>query len=174
MSDENSGCCINQASTELKLYQVFIFSVPILFTSVLLLLFYLCYLRRRSVEWYSLGMRTSVQGINLVGYLCLIGFSFSDWVTVIVIGANLAGCFGLFRLNLDWRSWGKCCQLLCTRRAFVSKTHSEFRSLTAFSFSKFQHLRIPQYPCMLLSKCAWYVNCNSTTTLRNFESGDCP
>lgn len=72
MSDENSGCCMNQASTEVKLYQVFIFSMPILFTSVLLLLFYLCYLRRRRVEWSSLGMRTSAQEINLVGIFILL------------------------------------------------------------------------------------------------------
>ncbi|KAL9673433.1 hypothetical protein QQ045_029691 [Rhodiola kirilowii] len=66
MTDErdNTDCCMNTASAELKLYQVFIFSVPIVFTSVLILLFYLCYLRRRRVDWSSLGMRTSLQEIN--------------------------------------------------------------------------------------------------------------
>ncbi|XP_068644130.1 probable E3 ubiquitin-protein ligase RHA4A [Aristolochia californica] len=34
-------------SLQLKLYQAFIFSVPILFTIILFLLFYLCYLKRR-------------------------------------------------------------------------------------------------------------------------------
>lgn len=44
---------------ELKLYQAFIFSVPICFTFIILFLFYLIYLRRRSVDWSSLGMRSS-------------------------------------------------------------------------------------------------------------------
>ncbi|KAL9684516.1 hypothetical protein QQ045_021957 [Rhodiola kirilowii] len=61
---DNTDCCINAASTELKLSKAFIFSVPILFTFVLLLLFYLFYLRRRRVDWSSLGMRTSVQEIS--------------------------------------------------------------------------------------------------------------
>ncbi|XP_048227376.1 RING-H2 finger protein ATL7 isoform X1 [Ricinus communis] len=50
------------ASTELKLYQAFIFSVPIFFTFVLLFLFYLFYLRRRRVDWASLRMRANLQG----------------------------------------------------------------------------------------------------------------
>ncbi|XP_061944959.1 RING-H2 finger protein ATL7 isoform X3 [Populus nigra] len=49
------------ASTELKLYQAFIFSVPIFFTFILLFLFYLFYLRRRRVDWASLRMRASLQ-----------------------------------------------------------------------------------------------------------------
>ncbi|CAK7344531.1 unnamed protein product [Dovyalis caffra] len=52
------------ASTELKLYQAFIFSVPIFFTFILLFLFYLFYLRRRRVDWASLRMRTSLQDNN--------------------------------------------------------------------------------------------------------------
>ncbi|CAI9754259.1 unnamed protein product [Fraxinus pennsylvanica] len=56
----NSGnnCC-TKATAELKLYQAFIFSVPIFFTFILLLLFYLFYLRRGRVDWTSLRMRTS-------------------------------------------------------------------------------------------------------------------
>ncbi|XXG60603.1 hypothetical protein AAC387_Pa04g2469 [Persea americana] len=50
--------CCSTASPELKLYQAFIFSVPIFFTVILLLLFYLFYLRRRRVDWSSLRMRT--------------------------------------------------------------------------------------------------------------------
>ncbi|KAL6899764.1 hypothetical protein ACP4OV_006422 [Aristida adscensionis] len=46
-------------SPELKLYQAFIFSVPVFFTFVLLLFFYLFYLRRRRANWQSLRMRTS-------------------------------------------------------------------------------------------------------------------
>lgn len=53
------SCC--SASAELKLYQAFIFSVPIFFTFILLLLFYLFYLRRRRVDWASLRMRSSMQ-----------------------------------------------------------------------------------------------------------------
>ncbi|KAL3737031.1 hypothetical protein ACJRO7_025885 [Eucalyptus globulus] len=44
--------------TELKLYQAFIFSVPIVFTFVLLFSFYMFYLRRRRADWVSLRMRT--------------------------------------------------------------------------------------------------------------------
>ncbi|KAL6548401.1 hypothetical protein OROGR_008822 [Orobanche gracilis] len=46
VSDGGHNCCA-KAKSELKLYQAFIFSVPIFFTFVLLLLFYLLYLRRR-------------------------------------------------------------------------------------------------------------------------------
>ncbi|KAK9134142.1 hypothetical protein Syun_013472 [Stephania yunnanensis] len=52
-------CCSSSASAELKLYQAFIFSVPILFTFILLFLFYLFYLRRQRVDWASLRMRPS-------------------------------------------------------------------------------------------------------------------
>ncbi|KAL2520317.1 RING-H2 finger protein ATL7 [Forsythia ovata] len=57
-SNGGNNCC-TKASAELKLYQAFIFSVPIFFTFILLLLFYLFYLRRRGVDWASLRMRTS-------------------------------------------------------------------------------------------------------------------
>ncbi|KAM7477287.1 hypothetical protein LguiB_024530 [Lonicera macranthoides] len=56
------SCCstTRRVSAELKLYQAFIFSVPIFFTFVLLLLFYLLYLRRRRLRGLSsLQMRTS-------------------------------------------------------------------------------------------------------------------
>ncbi|KAF5738816.1 putative RING/U-box superfamily protein [Tripterygium wilfordii] len=52
------------ASTELKLYQAFVFSVPIFFTFVLLFLFYLFYLRPRRADWASLRMRRSLQHNN--------------------------------------------------------------------------------------------------------------
>ncbi|KAL6634159.1 hypothetical protein ACP70R_026830 [Stipagrostis hirtigluma subsp. patula] len=53
-------------SPELKLYQAFIFSVPVFFTFVLLLFFYLFYLRRRRANWQSLRMRTNnlIRGDN--------------------------------------------------------------------------------------------------------------
>ncbi|XAR62760.1 hypothetical protein NMG60_11017626 [Bertholletia excelsa] len=50
------GCCA-AASAELKLYQAFVFSIPIFLIFILLLLFYLFYLRRRRVNWSSLRMR---------------------------------------------------------------------------------------------------------------------
>ncbi|KAL3845727.1 hypothetical protein ACJIZ3_003130 [Penstemon smallii] len=55
----NAANCCSRASSELKLYQTFIFSVPIFFTFILLFLFYLFYLRRRRVDWSSLRMRTA-------------------------------------------------------------------------------------------------------------------
>lgn len=45
---------------KLKLYQAFIFSVPICFTFIVLFVLYVIYLRRNSttsVDWSSLGMR---------------------------------------------------------------------------------------------------------------------
>ncbi|CAM0945655.1 unnamed protein product [Alopecurus aequalis] len=53
-------------SPELKLYQAFIFSVPVFFTFVLLLFFYLFYLRRRRANWESLRMRANnlIRGDN--------------------------------------------------------------------------------------------------------------
>ncbi|XP_009598352.1 RING-H2 finger protein ATL7-like isoform X1 [Nicotiana tomentosiformis] len=47
-----------EGSSHLKLYQAFIFSVPIFFAFVLLLFFYIFYLRRRRVDWSSLRMRS--------------------------------------------------------------------------------------------------------------------
>ncbi|XP_052201667.1 RING-H2 finger protein ATL58-like [Diospyros lotus] len=49
-------------SAELKLYQAFIFSVPVLLTFILLLLFYLFYLRLHRFDWSSLRMRASLHG----------------------------------------------------------------------------------------------------------------
>ncbi|XP_058097559.1 RING-H2 finger protein ATL58-like [Magnolia sinica] len=63
-SSDPPACC-STASPELKLYQAFIFSVPIFFTFILLLLFYLFYLRRQRVDWSSLRMRSSYQGRGL-------------------------------------------------------------------------------------------------------------
>ncbi|XP_019453396.1 PREDICTED: RING-H2 finger protein ATL7-like isoform X2 [Lupinus angustifolius] len=62
-SSNSSDCCSNRsdgsasASTELKIYRAFIFSVPIFFTFILLFLFYIFYLRPRRVDWSSLRMR---------------------------------------------------------------------------------------------------------------------
>ncbi|CAN8246667.1 unnamed protein product [Cochlearia groenlandica] len=50
-----------EAVQKLKLYQAFIFSVPICFTFIVLFVFYIIYVRRRNnnVDWSSLGMRGS-------------------------------------------------------------------------------------------------------------------
>lgn len=54
-----SNPCCSKASADLKLYQAFIFSIPIFFTFILLSLFYLFYLRRRRVDWSSIRMRSN-------------------------------------------------------------------------------------------------------------------
>ncbi|OMO77627.1 Zinc finger, RING-type, partial [Corchorus olitorius] len=68
-SSKQADCCSspNTPSTvaaELKLYQAFIFSVPIFFAFILLFMFYLFYLRRRRADWSSLRMRTSIDHTN--------------------------------------------------------------------------------------------------------------
>ncbi|KAH6833961.1 RING/U-box superfamily protein [Perilla frutescens var. hirtella] len=54
----SSNCC-STASSQLKIYQAFIFSVPIFFTFILLFFFYWFYLRRRRADWSSLRMRAN-------------------------------------------------------------------------------------------------------------------
>ncbi|KAJ8557789.1 hypothetical protein K7X08_004555 [Anisodus acutangulus] len=59
VTSNNASNCCSEALAQLKLYQAFIFSVPLFFAFILLLLFYLFYLRRQRVDWSSLRMRTS-------------------------------------------------------------------------------------------------------------------
>ncbi|XP_031474056.1 RING-H2 finger protein ATL58-like [Nymphaea colorata] len=66
MSNNTGSSGFLDVSPELKLYQAFVVSVPIIFTFILLFLFYLFYLRRRRVDWSSLRMRTSYQAGDLV------------------------------------------------------------------------------------------------------------
>ncbi|XP_060175556.1 RING-H2 finger protein ATL7-like isoform X1 [Lycium barbarum] len=54
-SQQNTGV---EASSHLKLYQAFIFSIPVFFAFLLLVFFYIFYLRRRRVDWSSLRMRS--------------------------------------------------------------------------------------------------------------------
>ncbi|CAF2044003.1 hypothetical protein BRARA_I02588 [Brassica rapa] len=56
---ENYSSSSGVNSPELKLYQAFIFSVPICFTFIILFVFYVIYLRRGSADLSSLGMRTT-------------------------------------------------------------------------------------------------------------------
>ncbi|KAJ4790395.1 RING finger family protein [Rhynchospora pubera] len=58
-SSSNPPPYCSAGSTELKLYQAFVFSVPVFFTFILLLLFYLFYLKRRRANWQSLRMRAN-------------------------------------------------------------------------------------------------------------------
>ncbi|XP_042047195.1 RING-H2 finger protein ATL58-like [Salvia splendens] len=58
IGSNGSNCCSN-GSSQLKIYQTFIFSVPIFFTFILLFLFYWFYLRRRRADWSSLRMRAN-------------------------------------------------------------------------------------------------------------------
>ncbi|PIA55261.1 hypothetical protein AQUCO_00800174v1 [Aquilegia coerulea] len=60
-SYSDTPSCCSTASAELKLYQAFIFSIPIFFTFILVFLFYLFYLRRRRVNWSSMQMRALYQ-----------------------------------------------------------------------------------------------------------------
>lgn len=58
-STSTTVSCCSSVSAQLKLYQAFIFSVPIFFTFILLFFFYLFYLRRRRADWSSLRLRTA-------------------------------------------------------------------------------------------------------------------
>ncbi|KAJ6809362.1 putative RING-H2 finger protein ATL58 [Iris pallida] len=53
------GGAVAGGAGELKLYQAFIFSVPVFFTFLFLLLFYLLYLRRRGATWQNVRLRAS-------------------------------------------------------------------------------------------------------------------
>lgn len=86
------SCC--SASAELKLYQAFIFSVPIFFTFILLLLFYLFYLRRRRVDWASLRMRSSMQ--NDADHASGVCFSFLFFFCSFVLVYNIGVFLNLF------------------------------------------------------------------------------
>ncbi|KAL1209599.1 RING-H2 finger protein ATL7 [Cardamine amara subsp. amara] len=63
------------AEQKMKLYQAFIFSIPICFTFIVLFVFYVIYRRRRNgnVDWSSLGMRGGPGGnIDLTNNLSMI------------------------------------------------------------------------------------------------------
>ncbi|KAG6607540.1 RING-H2 finger protein ATL7 [Cucurbita argyrosperma subsp. argyrosperma] len=49
----------SKPASEMKIYQFFVFCIPIVVTFIILLLFYLLYLRRRRADWSSIRMRTS-------------------------------------------------------------------------------------------------------------------
>lgn len=75
-SDSSTTAAV-EGSSHLKLYQAFIFSVPIFFAFVLLLFFYIFYLRRRRVDWSSLRMRspqlqhTAATGADELSRVCI-------------------------------------------------------------------------------------------------------
>ncbi|KAL7144263.1 hypothetical protein ABFS83_07G000700 [Erythranthe nasuta] len=63
---------------QLKLYQAFIFSIPILFSIILFLLFYLFYLKRRSSSSPSLLPRTSINNYPTTTTTTIISTNNSD------------------------------------------------------------------------------------------------
>lgn len=58
-NDGGGGGGSDSHTESLKLYEAIIFSGPIVFTLIIIFLFYFFYLRRHSVDWSSLRMRAS-------------------------------------------------------------------------------------------------------------------
>ncbi|KAG8660856.1 hypothetical protein MANES_02G200348v8 [Manihot esculenta] len=63
-SPPSASSLTSLAPTELKLYQAFIFSVPVFFTFIVLFFFYLFYLHRSRVDWATLRMRAALPERN--------------------------------------------------------------------------------------------------------------
>lgn len=123
------------ASPELKLYQAFIFSVPVFFTFVLLLVFYLFYLRRWRASWQSLRMRAnhlSRGDLQRVSKLFMISHSLicSTYAAKKFVFWFIFVCaFSRRRRGLRKRL-GRCSRWSCSRRAFWSERHSEWFPLS--------------------------------------------
>lgn len=107
MSYYTPSCCSSppkssSVSAELKVYQAFIFSVPIFFTFILLLLFYLFYLRRRRVDWSSLRMRTSLHTNNVDEISRVRSFFGFHWFIylILLLCAYAYACCCLFKAEL--------------------------------------------------------------------------
>lgn len=144
-NNASSNCC-SEALAQLKLYQAFIFSVPILFAFILLLLFYLFYLRRQRVDWSSLRMRTStlhaatesddlsrVCKKETTFFFCYFYFYSYLWLNLIIIIFGF--CWFCDSVKWDWRRrWGRCCLLLSSRRVSLSKRHSKSACLNFLMF----------------------------------------
>ncbi|XP_050364815.1 RING-H2 finger protein ATL7-like isoform X2 [Argentina anserina] len=60
-SKSNDKPSASGSSGQFKLYQFFVFCVPIFFTFILIFVFYLFYLRPRRVNWSSIRMRSAPQ-----------------------------------------------------------------------------------------------------------------
>ncbi|KAI3973105.1 hypothetical protein MKX01_019763 [Papaver californicum] len=90
LSSEAPSCC-STASSQLKLYQTFIFSIPIFFTFLLLLLFYLFYLRRIRVDWSSLRMR-AINGSDSVPRVSESGLNkeFREMLPIIIFNESFS------------------------------------------------------------------------------------
>lgn len=123
-----------EGSSHLKLYQAFIFSVPIFFAFVLLLFFYIFYLRRRRVDWSSLRMRSpqlqhTATGADELSRVCIrkIKERSDFYINLgIVVLIDFFCCCCCNSVNWGWRRrWGRCYQLLCSQRASQLKTHSK-------------------------------------------------
>lgn len=105
-SSDSSGKSKESPSGQFKLYQFFVFCVPIFFTFILLFVFYLFYLRPRRVNWSSLRMTTSPQINNDIATVRIIYFlcpSISLFVYLFAFWAHII-CFMLkwFTCRLNW------------------------------------------------------------------------
>jgi E3 ubiquitin-protein ligase ATL7/58/59 len=69
---------LTRASTAQRMYQALIISVPVSFAFIVLIFFYLCYLRRQRAYWSSIRMRASYadtnNGISRVRSFPFLGF----------------------------------------------------------------------------------------------------
>lgn len=110
MTDKSSPCSSHcqPPLPELKLYQAFIFSIPILFTLVLLLLFYMLYLRRRRNAWAAsqIMAQYEARGFTSEPSECGLKKEFRDMLPTIVFNENVliedtqcAVCLGDYEID---------------------------------------------------------------------------
>lgn len=110
MTDKSSSCSSHcqPPLPELKLYQAFIFSIPILFTLVLLLLFYMLYLRRRRNAWAAAHMMVQYEARGFTSEPTEFGLKkeFRDMLPTVVFNENVliedtqcAVCLGDYQIN---------------------------------------------------------------------------
>ena len=116
-SDPPSHC--SAASPELKLYQTFIFSVPVFFTFILLFLFYFFYLRRRRANWQSLRMRASYLSGGDAPRVRVVDVHFHNVLLNFHLFIYLFICEWKYRSRsqASRRKSGKCFRLLCSKKA---------------------------------------------------------
>lgn len=112
MADSPPGCSSHcqPLPAELKLYQAYIFSTPILFTLVLLLLFYMLCLRRRRSTWAGshISARFFARGFVSAPSERGLDKSFRDMLPTIIFDGSVAAiledkqcaiCLGDYQMN---------------------------------------------------------------------------
>lgn len=112
MADSLPGCSspCQPPPAELKLYQTFIFSTPILFTLILLLLFYMLYLRRQRTTWAEshISARFFARGFVYTPSERGLDKSFRDMLPTIIFDESVAAmledtqcvvCLGDYQMN---------------------------------------------------------------------------